>query len=269
MEWLWEQLKEYALSAGFRLVAAVLIIVIGFKLSSVLVKGIGKTRFMKKADPTAGGFIKSFLSLAIKSMIVISAIAILGVPMSSLVTLLASAGVAIGLAVQGALSNLAGGLMILLFKPFKVGDFITYGEHSGTVRTIGVFYTEIRTIDNRIVTAPNGGLTNSVTVNYSVCDLRRVDMKINASYNNDTDEVRNTLLALVQKTPGTLADPAPAVVITGFAENGIEYSIRVWCRSEDYWNVYFGITDKLKKVFDATGIEIPYPQVDVHLKEQK
>ena len=267
-EWLWTELKEFALTAGARIVAAVLLLVIGFKITNAIFKKGKNSKLFKKMDPSAAGFIKSFISIIIKTLLIVTAISILGVPMSSIVAVVASAGVAIGLAVQGALSNLAGGIMILLFKPFKVGDYITSGEFSGTVKTIGVFYTEINTIDNKLITLPNGNLTNSVIVNYTANELRRVDITVSASYKNDADTVKETLLALAKSAAKGLEDPAPAVVLSAYSGSSIDYIVRVWCKNEDYWNVYFELNDKIKKVFDAVGIEIPYQQVDVHIKEK-
>lgn len=267
-EYLGNTLRDFALTSGARIIAAILVLVVGFKLTNVIAKRFGKMKALQKADPSATGFIKSFVTIIIKTLLIVSAIAILGVPMSSIVAVVASAGVAVGLAVQGALSNLAGGLMLLLFKPFKVGDYITSGDSSGTVRTIGVFYTEVVTLDNKVITLPNGNLTNSVIVNYTAQDLRRVDITAPASYSNDIDKVKETLLALAKATPKALGEPAPAVVLSNYSGSSIDYTVRVWCKTEDYWDVYFELNDKIKKVFDAVGIEIPYQQVDVHIKEQ-
>ena len=268
MEQIWNTVKEFAITEGFRLVGAILLVIIGFKVTNMIFKRERKSKLASKIDPSAAGFLKSFICIVIKTLIVISAIAILGVPMSSIVAVLASAGVAIGLAVQGALSNLAGGIMILIFKPFKVGDYISSGDSAGTVRTIGVFYTELVTVDNKVITCPNGGLTNAVVVNYSQMDTRRVDITVSASYSNDTDKVKEALLALAKGTNNVLADPEPVVVLSAYADSSIDYTLRVWCKNGDYWGVYFDLTDRIKKVFDAVGIEIPYKQVDVHIKNQ-
>ncbi len=249
-------------------VTALIVFVVGFKLINFLVKRIKNGKVFKNMDASAAGFIASFISIALKIIVIVSVVAILGVPMSSIIALIASAGVAIGLAVQGALSNLVGGLMILLFKPFRAGDYVEAQSVSGTVREISVFYTILVTPDNKVITVPNGSLTNSVITNYSTEKLRRVDIAISASYDNDIETVKETMLKVASSCDKILEEPAkPAAVALNYGENGINYALRVWCEGADYWTVYFQLTEDLRNAFKDKNIEIPYPQMEVRLKK--
>lgn len=271
MEWLIEQLKTHGTNIGLRLIAAVIVFGVGFKIVNIIVKKM-KNRSGKrfsKIDPSVAGFIASFLSIALKTVILVSVIAILGVPMSSVVALVASAGVAVGLAVQGALSNFVGGLMILLFKPFSVGDYVEVEGVGGTVRLITVIYTVLLTPDNKVITLPNGSLTNSIVTNYSAEKLRRVDVGISAGYECDIEKVKSVLLEVAEGCDMVLREPKPMAVVLNYAESSIDYSLRVWCETGNYWNVKFYMLDKVNSRFKEENINIPYPQVDVHIKKEQ
>ena len=190
---------------------------------------------------------------------------VLGVPATSFITILASCGVAVGLALQGSLSNFAGGLMILFFKPFKVGDYIEASGESGTVAEISVVYTVLLTPDNKRITIPNGALTNSVIENYSSEPTRRVDFTFTADYNNDIEKVKAVIDEVINAHPAALKDPAPFVRLSAHSENALTYTARVWVKSADYWTVFFDVTENVKLAFDKNNIKIPYPQLDVHL----
>ena len=194
---------------------------------------------------------------------------ILGIPTTSFVTALASCGVAIGLALQGALGNLAGGIMILVFKPFRVGDYITTASSSGTVSNITIMYTMLKTPDNKVITIPNGTLTNSVIENYSASDERRVDLVFTTSYDCDIDKVKTVLLDAVKKHERILKNPEPFARLTKHGDSALEYTVRVWCKAADYWDVNFDLIETVKKDFDANGISIPYPQMDIHIDNIK
>jgi len=193
---------------------------------------------------------------------------ILGVPVTSFITILASCGVAIGLALQGSLSNFAGGLMILFFKPFKVGDYIEAAGESGTVSEISVVYTVLLTPDNKKITIPNGTLTNSVIENYSSEATRRVDFTFNTGYECDIEKVKELILKIISEHPAALKEPEPFVRLSAHGESSLTYSARVWCNSEDYWNLYFDTIEAVKNAFDENKISIPYPQIDVHVNNK-
>ncbi len=267
LNWLFEQLRSYAMTAGLRLVAAIVVCAIGFKVTSILVNKLKKCQKFASSDPSATSFVASCISIGLKIVVVVSVIAILGVPMSSVVALVASAGVAIGLAVQGALSNLVGGIMILLFRPFKVDDYIESAGASGTVRAITVFYTVLATPDNKVVTVPNGSLTNSVVTNYSTEDTRRIDINFTATYEKNSSEIKEIMLKSASDCKKVLKDPEAYAVILDCNERGIEYSLRVWCKNEDYWDVKFELTESIRNAFVEADIDVPYPKMEVRIEK--
>ena len=245
-------LLQLSTSVGIKLLEAIIILVVGLKLIKWCKKWIKETPKLNKLDSSLRSFLVSFASIVLYALLLITVAMILGVPVTSFITILASCGVAVGLALQGALGNFAGGLMILFFKPFKVGDFIEASGESGVVQEITVVYTVLLTGDNKRITVPNGSLTNSVIKNYSTEKLRRVDLTFNTSYSADIDKVRGK-------------DPEPFVRLSAHADSSLTYTVRIWCKSEDYWTVNFDVVEGVKKAFDQNGIEIPYSQLDVHV----
>lgn len=266
---LWDTLIELSASVGLKILLAIAVLVIGLLLIKYLVKFIVKSKGFNKIDKTVQTFIKSALSITMKILLIISVIGILGVPLTSIIAVLASAGLAIGLALQGALSNFAGGIMILVFRPFKVGDFVDNGTHMGTVDSITIFYTRLLTIDNKLITIPNSTMTTASITNFSAKELRRVDFKFTASYKNDVEKVKRILIEIAESHPLVLKDQPIMSRLFSHGTNSLEYILRVWCQAPDYWTIYFDINEKVKKEFDAQGIEIPFTQMDVHIKEKK
>ncbi len=262
-----QYLLELATSLGVRLLAAVIVLVVGAKLIKMAKKFVKTSPKLDKMDVSLRSFLGNFCGVALYVVLFLTVAAILGIPTTSFLTILASCGVAIGLALQGALANFAGGIMILLFKPFKVGDFIEASGEQGTVAEISVVYTVLLTLDNKRVTIPNGSLTNSVIENYSSEPLRRVDLTFNASYKNDVDEVKEVISVVVNAHAKVLKKPEPFVRLTKQGEHGLEYTVRVWCKNEDYWTVYMDVMENVKKAFDYRGIEIPHNQLDVHIQK--
>ena len=198
-------------------------------------------------------------------MLLVIIAGVIGIPSASIITLIGSAGVAIGLAMQGGLSNIAGGLIILIFKPFKVGDFIDTHTDSGTVKSISLFYTTLTTIDNRIVSIPNGNLANSPSINYTNENERRLDINMDISYNNTIADVKKSISSVLSKEKRINREKEVFVRVTNYKESSIEYTIRIWVLKEDYWNVKFDLLENLKDQFDQDGISIPYNQLDVHI----
>jgi small conductance mechanosensitive channel len=259
-------LGTFSMTAGAKIIGALLILVIGLKLSKYIVKIISNLRFFKTIDPTAQTFIRSFISILFKVVVVISAAGVLGVPMASVVTIVGSCGVAVGLAMQGGLSNLAGGLIILILKPFKVDDYIVENGVEGTVSSIGIFYTTLVTPDNKRVLIPNGSLMNSTITAVNQLETRRVDMVFSVSYNSDVDKVKSILKNVAQENPAVLREPEIQTVVLNHGESSVDFALRVWTKTENYWTVHFDLMEKVKKAFDENEIEIPYPQMDVHMK---
>lgn len=260
-----EKIIEFCMSAGVKLIISALILIIGFKLIKVLTKS-AKNKSMHM-DKSVKSFMLSFLNIALKAMLVIIVASYLGVPMTSVITLLGSAGIAVGLSLQGSLANLAGGIIIMTFKPFSVGDFISAGSYDGTVSEIGIFYTKLVTSDNRVVVIPNGTISNQSVVNTSAKADRRVDIKFTAAYWADTEEVKGVLLSVAAQNEKIYAEPSPSASVSAHLDSAVEYSLKVWCKREDYWNVHGYLMSEVKRAFDRNDIEIPYPHIDVNVNK--
>ena len=250
---------------GLKLLWALLVFAVGYKSVKLFIRWFKKSSKLDHMDLGLRSFLSSFLGIALYAVLAIVVATILGIPATSFITILASCGVAIGLALQGSLSNVAGGIMILLFKPFKIGDFIEVAGESGTVKEITIVYTVLKTGDNKIVTLPNGSLTNSTIKNYSKEALRRVDFTFGVSYASDIGKVKAIIEDILASHPKALQEPAPFVRLSSHGDSALTFTARVWCNNADYWDVYFDVTEKVKEEFDKNGIEIPYPQLDVHV----
>ncbi|RMF61691.1 MAG: mechanosensitive ion channel family protein [Calditrichaeota bacterium] len=227
----------------------------------VFERGLQKSR----VEPSLQRFFASMLSILLKVLLLLSVARMVGIETTSFIALLGAAGLAVGLALQGSLANFAGGVLILLFKPFKVGDFIEAQGHAGTVKEIQVFNTLMLTPDNKTVILPNGQLSSGSIINYSAQDTRRVDMIFGIGYDDDLQKAKAVLEKLVQEDERIHADPEPLVRVAELADNSVNFAVRVWCNTSDYWNVFFDLQEKVKTTFDAEGISIPYPQRDVHI----
>ena len=213
-------------------------------------------------------FIKSFINYSLKILLIlVIAGGYWDIQLSGLAAIVASAGVAIGLALQGSLSNFAGGFIILLLRPFKVGDYIQTGAFEGAVEQIGVFYTTLTTVDNKVVLIPNGTLSNGSLINYSTKDTRRVDLIFSAGYESDILKVRRVLNEIVEKNPLILDYPEPFVGLFEQGANSLNFAVRAWVNTPDYWTVYFDLLEQVKIRFDQEEISIPYPQMDLHVKQ--
>ena len=260
--------SSFVMNFGLKILAAILVLLIGFKITGVICRRIKKSKGFSKLDHSVSGFLLSIIGFALKLLIVLTVCAILGIPMTSFSAIVAAAGLAVGLALQGSLSNFAGGVLILIFRPFSVDDFISADGVSGTVIDITILYTIIKTPDGLRIVVPNGNLSNAVVTNYSVEPLRRVDIKIGVAYDSDLEKVEQTLLSLTEGNELILGDDKAPVVVPGeYADSSINLTLRVWCNSQDYWTVFNGLTRAIKPAFDKNGIEIPFPQVDVHMKQ--
>lgn len=268
LEQLLNNIISFATSAGIKIIISLLIIVIGFRIIKVLVKSIENSKILEKLDASFKSFTVSFLSIALKIILLITVASYLGVPMTSLITVLGSAAVAIGLALQGSLSNIASGIMIVCFHTFAVGDYIENGSYAGTVKQIGLFSTVLATPDNVRITIPNSKLTSDPVSNYSAESTRRVDIDFSVAYNTDIDKVKNILFKVAGVTEGVMGDPAPEVYMVNYGDSAVDFRLRVWCENSMYWNVKFELMENVKRTFDAANIEIPYPQLDVNLKNK-
>jgi small conductance mechanosensitive channel len=264
-----KKIMGWAATAGMNLIFAALILIIGLKIVDFFCKRVLKSEKLRERDPSLASFLKSLLSIVLRALVIFTAAIVLGIPSASFLTVFGSAAVAIGLALQGSLSNLAGGIMILSFKLFRVGDFIECGTVMGTVKSINVFYTILTTIDNRQLTVPNATLTNATVTNYSVEPTRRVDFVFDVDYGSDLDLVKSVLLRTAKDDPRVLFDPAPIVFMSGHRESALEYTMRVWCEREFYWELTYDMREKVKRAFDEAGILIPFNQLDIHIKDKE
>ncbi len=258
-------LVELATTTGLKLLGAIVLVIVGMKGIKWLRKWIRTSEKLNKIDDSLRSFMISFSSVVLYIVLFITVAVILGIPTTSFITMLASCGVAIGLALQGSLSNFAGGIMILIFKPFKVGDYIEAAGESGTVTEISVVYTELLTVDNKKITIPNGTITNSVIENYSAEKIRRVDLEFNTAYDCDIEKVKKIITEVLESHPKALKNPEIFVRLSAHNESALTYTARVWCKTEDYWDVNFDVIESVKKAFDENDIKIPYNQLDVHI----
>ncbi len=260
------KIGEIGIDVGLKILAALLIFIVGKIVIKVLVKFLKKEKVLKNIDIAAKNFIISFLKALLYIMLVITIIAILGVPMATIIAAVGSAGLAIGLALQGGLSNIAGGILIIIFKPFTVGDYITVTGESGTVEKIDIFYTTIITVDNKRIVLPNSIVSSNAVTDYSAKETRRVDLTFSAGYECDVEKVKEVLMQTASAHELVFDDPAPFVRLGEHGDSALIFYCRVWCNNADYWTVYFDLTEKVKEAFDKNGISIPYPQLDVHNK---
>ena len=257
-------LQEFAVSYGGKLIGAIILLIIGFKLTKVITKKVSSAKALNKIDASTKGFVASVINVLLKIFVAITALAVLGVPMTSMIAVIGSCGLAIGLALQGSLANIAGGFIILVFKPFSVGDYVISGGVEGSVEDIGIFHTKLLTVDNKRIIVPNSTISNATLTNVSALKERRVDLTFTASYNADIEKVEKTLLAVVNAHEKVLKNPEPFARLSAHKDSALEYTVRAWCKAEDYWTVYFDIIKQVKYAFDRENIAIPYPQIDVH-----
>lgn len=262
------KIADFLADAGINLICAAILLIVGWKLVNTLSSKIKQGKFLGKLEPTTRSFLRSFLTIFLKILLVITVLAIIGVPMTSMVTVLSSCALAIGLALQDSLSNIAGGFIITAFKPFVVGDYIKFGEYEGTIRSINIFYTKITTADNKMIIVPNGNISSDALTDYNAYPTRRVDIDITAAYSEDSEKVKKALLDVAASNKNVLTDPEPEAVLKSFDDSAVAYQLRVWCNTDKYWDVKFSLTEKVKKIFDEREIQIPFPQMDVHITKE-
>ncbi|WP_120994554.1 mechanosensitive ion channel family protein [Stutzerimonas urumqiensis] len=251
---------------GAQIALALLTLLVGWWLINRLTGKVGALLQRRQVDPTLHGFVGSLAAIALKAMLLISVASMAGVETASFIAMIGAAGLAVGLALQGSLSNFAGGVLILLFRPFRVGDWIEAQGVSGSVAGIQIFHTTLKTGDNKTVIVPNGSLSNGIITNYSREATRRADINIGIDYNSDIKRAREVLLGLAQDAR-VLRDPEPAVFVTALADSTVNLSLRVWVATGDFWPVTFEFTELAKERLTAAGIEIPFPQRVLHVRQ--
>ncbi len=255
-------LANLATSVGSTILLAILVLIVGKILINALLKLLNNSKLLDRVDGAVKTFSISFVKIALYLLLAISIIGILGVPMASIVAALASAGVAIGLALQGALSNLAGGIMLMIFKPFKLDDYVDASGVSGVVKEITMFYTVILTLDNKRITVPNGNLMNTNIVDYSSEQFRRVDLEFACAKSEDPSEVQKLMCKVMEANDKVLDSPAkPFARVNGGTNEAMTFTVRAWCRNEDYWDVYFDLTQSIIEAMGAAGVQAPAVRV--------
>ncbi len=258
-------LQDWVVQYGLKVLAAILILIIGRYAAKAIRELIRRALQKGRVDETLVSFVSSLCYVAIMAFVIIAALGKLGVQTASFVAVLAAAGLAVGLALQGSLSNFAAGFLLIVFKPFKVGDFIEGGGVTGVVEEIGIFTTDLKSPDNKKIIVPNAKMTSDNIINYTAKDIRRVDIVAGVSYGDDIDKVRDVLAGILAEDERILKDPAPTIGVLELAGSSVNFAVRPWVKTGDYWDVFFATQENIKKRFDAAGIKIPFPQQDVHL----
>jgi len=256
---------EFGMEYGIKLIAALAIFIIGKFIAKLIRKILMSIGEKKNWDKSLTGFLSDITYFLMMTFIVIAAIGKLGVETNSFVAIIGAAGLAIGFALQGSLSNFAAGVMIIVFKPYKVGDYIEGGGVAGSVQSVQVFNTILKSPDNKTIIVQNAGMTGGNIINYSTEPERRIDMTFGIGYDDSIDKARNTISSVLNSENRILPNPTPMIVVSELADSSVNFAVRPWVTSADYWDVYFSLNEKIKKAFDEDGISIPYPQQDIHL----
>ncbi len=262
---LWNQLSELLSSFGISLFIALSILIIGRQVVKILIKVISTALERSNTEDTVRIFVTNLLNTLLMIVVFIAAINQLGIQTTSIIAVLGAAGLAIGLALQGSLSNFAAGILIVIYRPYKVGDYIQADNHLGTVDDIQIFSTVLKTPDNKLVIVPNGSIMNGSIVNFSNQDKRRVDIIASCSYEDDIDKVKSVLADILSKDERILNEPKPRIAVSELADSSVNFIVRPWVKNSDYLDVYYSLLEEIKKRFDQEGIAIPYPQTDVHI----
>lgn len=272
MDWqqVWQTVQDWLTNTGIKLLIAIAIMIVSFALINWLSKKIAKradkkVEENKKIDKTIYKTVSYVVKVGLKVLVVLGLISYVGIDTSAITALIASLGVGVGLAINGTLSNFAGGVLILITRPFKDDDYIQACGYEGTVEDIRICHTRLRTTDNKVVYLPNGKLSTSEVVNFSEKDLRRVDLKFSISYSDDFEKAKTIIRKVCDANELVLKDPEPSVRVSAQSSSSIDISAKVWCKNADYWTVNFDMIENVKKAFDENGITIPFNQLDVHV----
>jgi len=260
----WGLLATY----GLKVVLSLAIFVIGRWVARAIGRLVERVMGTRKVDPTLVGFVGNMTYYALLTFVVLAALSQLGIQTTSFIAIIGAAGLAVGLALQGSLANFAAGFLLIIFRPFKVGDFIEGGGVAGVVENIQIFTTQLKTADNKVIIVPNANMTGGNIVNWSATGTRRVDLTFGIGYGDDIDKAKALIAEVVDAEARVLKDPAPQIAVSELADSSVNIVVRPWVNSSEYWNVYFALTEAVKKRFDAEGISIPFPQRDVHIIQE-
>jgi small conductance mechanosensitive channel len=262
-----EKWLDLAANYGLKIIGAIIIWIIGSWIIKKIIKGTRSVMSKRNYDESLQKFLLNLLGWILKIILIISILGTLGVETTSFAAILAAAGLAIGMALQGSLGNFAGGVLIMIFKPFKIGDLVEAQGELGVVKEIEIFTTKLTGLSNKEIIIPNGSLSNGNIINYTTEGTRRVDLVYGVSYDADIKQTKDVIMEVLTAHPKVLKDPAPAVTVLELADSSVNFAVRPWCNTEDYWDVYFDVTENVKMALDKAGIEIPYPhQVEIQKK---
>ena len=267
-DWLPQLVHDYVVPLGIKIVAAVIVFLLGHWIIKLIKKWMANGLMSRRGDATLHGFLSNLVSVVLYFILVIAIVGILGINTSSLVALLASAGLAVGMSLGGTLQNFAGGVLVVMFRPFKVGDFISAQGYEGKVNEIQIFNTHILTVDNKEVILPNGPLATGALTNFSKQGTRRVDWTFSIAYGDDFDKAKAVLRRLCDADTRIQKSPEPFIELIKLNDSSVDITVRVWVEAADYWGVFFSMNEKVYKAFAQEGLNIPFPQMDVHLKNQ-
>lgn len=268
MDWeaILQTITAFLAKYWLQVVAAIIIFVVGRWLAKLISGLVAKALARANVEPTLTNFVKNLCHIALLTFVIIAALKKLGIPMTEFTVVVGAAGLAIGFALQGSLANFAAGVMLIIFKPFKVGDFVELAGKKGTVKEIQIFNTILNSPDNVRIIVPNGQVTGSNIMNYTANGTRRVDLVVGVSYNDDLKKAKRVIEEVLAGENRILAEPATTVAVSELADSSVNFVVRPWVKTPDYWDVYFNITEGVKMALDKNGITIPYPQMDIHMK---
>ncbi|ATX80993.1 small conductance mechanosensitive channel [Mariprofundus ferrinatatus] len=262
-----ELISVYVIPWGINIALALAIFVVGRRVAKILLSVVDKMLRKADLDPILVNFVHSILNALLLLVIIIASLDQLGVDTTSFIALIGAAGLAVGLALQGSLQNFAAGVLLIVFRPFKVGDFVEAAGTSGVIEVIGIFTTTMKTGDNREIIIPNGSIYNGTITNYSARPTRRVDMVFGIGYGDDIRKAKEIMQGIIDADERILKEPAPLIAVGALADSSVNFNVRPWVNSGDYWPVYFDLNEKIKLAFDENGISIPYPQMDLHISK--
>ncbi|RXQ94383.1 mechanosensitive ion channel [Ancylomarina salipaludis] len=260
-----DQLTQIGVDYGPKLLGAIAVLIIGGWVIKGLTRAFCRMMDKSKVDDSLKPFLKGLVGMLLKALLFISVLGMLGIEMTSFIAILGAAGLAVGMALSGTLQNFAGGVIILIFKPFKIGDFIEAQGYLGTVKEIQIFNTIVTTPDNKTIIIPNGGLSTSSLTNYSAEEKRRVDWTFGVAYGDDVDKAKEVIRKLCEADPRILKDPEVFVAVSALADSSVNFAVRAWVKAPDYWGVFFDLNENVYKTFGKEGLNIPFPQMDLHV----
>lgn len=259
---------EMVMMYGPKLILAIVVLIIGLWIINRVVRVMAKAMERTKMEPTLSTFFQNLVGIGLKALLLISVASMVGVETTSFVAVLAAGGLAVGLALQGSLANFAGGVLVLLFRPYKVGDYIEAQGVGGTVKAIQIFHTVINTPDNKRIIVPNGAISNGIITNYSAEPLRRVDFVFGIGYGDDIGKAKAIIEQVVKADQRVHAEPEPVIVVSNLGESSVDITVRIWSEATNYWGLKFDVTERVKIAFDEAGVSIPFPQRDVHVYQE-